>query len=94
LSQIVGDRLHHLEEGPVLDPDLEPSVAGLIRWEALGHLVPLRARVQDPESSVEDRARVLPRSPLPTTMLELLGREMRNDPLPLVVGERHGNGRS
>jgi hypothetical protein len=94
LSQIVGDGLHHLEEGAVLDPALESAMAGLVWRERFRHLVPLRAGVQDPQDSIEDGTRVLPGAALLAAVLELFSGKMRSDPLPLLVGERHSNGRS
>jgi hypothetical protein len=68
LSQIAGDGLHHFEERAVFDPALEAAMAGLVRREVLRHLVPLRARVQNPQDAVEDSASILPWSSLPTAV--------------------------
>jgi len=56
--------------------------------------MPLRAGMQDPQNAVENGSSVFPGTTLSTAMLELLRRKMRDDSLPLLVGERHGNGRS
>jgi hypothetical protein len=56
--------------------------------------MPLRAGVQDPQDAVEHCAGILPRPTLAAAMLELFCGKVRSDLLPLLVGERHNNGRS
>jgi hypothetical protein len=94
LSQIVGNGLHYLEEGAVFDPALESAMAGLVWREGLRHLVPLGSGVQYPQDSIEDGTCVLPGAAPPAAVFELFSGEMPDDPLPLLVGERHSNGRS
>jgi hypothetical protein len=90
LTQIFRERAQQTLEHAVLDPLLEPSVAGLIRRVASRHVCPWRSRPQHPHHTVEDRAGCFVRTPARGPRRStLFGRQVRFDDLPLLVGEIH-----
>jgi hypothetical protein len=90
LTQIFCKRAQQTLEHAVLDPLLEPSVAGLICRVASRHIRPWRSRPQYPHHTVEDGARCFVRTPASRPRRStLFGRQVRFDDLPLFVGEIH-----
>ena len=88
-TQVLGERSKDLFEGPVTNPALKPTVAGLVRRVPAGQVSPRGARAQDPKNAVEDVSGI----PVwPTThalMDRLFLREKRLDHSPLLFSEVH-----
>jgi hypothetical protein len=79
-----GERLQHLLHRPIARPALQPSVAGLVRRETLGHIAPARSGSEDPQDPVEYCAILAPR-PAFAVGSSLRLRQQRLQDRPLVV---------
>ncbi len=59
--QMRSQQLQGLLQFAAADPVLEPAMAGLERWIFLGQLTPLCSSPKDPQQTIENRTRILPR---------------------------------
>jgi hypothetical protein len=88
LFEIVRQRLQKALERPVAHPPLEAAVAGLVWRVSFGHILPLGARAQNPEDSVQHLATATPGSPAAVRP----SRHRPNQRIeygPLLVGDVH-----
>ena len=87
VAEILGEPLQESIETAGSMPLLKPSVAGLVRRVATRQIVPRRPGAEDPEHTVEHRARIGPR---PAASVGAHARsERRFEYRPLGVGEVH-----
>jgi hypothetical protein len=75
LAQIRGQRLQHLAQRASARPLLESAVAGLVRWNTLGQILPARATAPNPEDPVEDLTRIPPGAAAPVGAARRFGNQ-------------------
>lgn len=86
--QVLGEGMKDAAQRALTTPLLEPSMAGLIRWVAIGKVLPRRTRPQHPEHGIENVARVSPRTATPILAPPRL-RNQRLYEAPLLFGKVH-----
>jgi len=87
VAEILGETLQQPIESAAALPLLKATVARLVGRIACGEIVPRRARPQDPEDAIEDRASVAER---PATAIGTAPRpKERFEDGPLTIGEVH-----
>ena len=87
VAQVFGEPLQELVQTARPLPELEPSMAGLIRRIARREIVPWGAGAQDPEHAVQHGARIRPRPP--ATVGPTARPKRRFEHSPLSVGQVH-----
>jgi hypothetical protein len=83
--QVLGEGMKDASQRALTTPLLESSMAGLIRWVAIGKVLPRRTRPQHPEHGIENVARVSPRTATPILAPPRL-RNQRLYEAPLLFG--------
>jgi hypothetical protein len=88
LLQVLGEGFQHSLQRPVADPALEPAMAGVVGWVALGQVMPLGASSQDPQDAVQDLAAAAP-GPSASVRSSRHVADERLEYLPLLVRQIH-----
>jgi hypothetical protein len=81
IAQILGEALQHAFEhaGPL--PRLKTPMTRLIRWIPTRQVVPRRPGAQDPQHTVQDGARLRPRSAAPVGATRRTKQRLEDGPL-------------
>lgn len=87
VPKVLGEALQQPIKAARALPELEATMAGLVRRIARGQVVPRRTRAQDPQDAVHDGARIGPRPAAPVRATTRA--EGRFEHGPLGVGEVH-----